>query len=81
MHTELIPIFASETAFEVLGNNTEPVHEINKRRENATKAFAGFIRIWSRRSGISTELKMKLYNAIVKPHLTYNAAASVYTGQ
>ena len=80
VHTELIPILARETAFEVLGNNTEPVHEINKRRENATKAFAGLIRIWSRSSDISTELKMKLYNAIVKPHLTYNAAASAFTG-
>jgi len=80
VHTELIPILARETAFEVLGNNTEPDHEIRKRRENATKAFAGLIRIWSRKSDISTELKTKLYNAIVKPHLTYNAAASAYTG-
>ena len=28
VHTELTPILARETAFEVLGNNTEPVHEI-----------------------------------------------------
>ena len=43
VHTELIPILVRGTAFEVLGNNTEPDHEIRKRRENATKAFAGLI--------------------------------------
>ena len=80
VHVELIPKKARETAFELLGNNTNPDLEIVKRRGNATKAFAGLIRIWSRRSDIKPELKMKLYNAIVKPHLTYNAGASAYTG-
>jgi hypothetical protein len=80
VHVELVPETARTTAFEILGNNTNPNLEIVKRRSNATKAFAGLIRIWTRRSDISTELKMKLYNAIVKPHLTYNAAASAYTG-
>ena len=80
VHVELVPETARTTAFEILGNNTDPDLEVVKRRGNATKAFAGLIRIWTRRSDISTELKMKLYNAIVKPHLTYNAAASAYTG-
>ena len=80
-HTELVPGLARTTAFELLGNNTESEHEIRKRRKNATKASTGLIRIWSRRSDINTKLKMQLYNKIVKPHLTYNAAASAYTGQ
>ena len=80
-HTELVPGLARTTAFELLGNNTESEHEIRKRRENATKASTGLIRIWSRRSDINTKLKMQLYSKIVKPHLTYNAAVSAYTGQ
>jgi hypothetical protein len=81
VHVELLPGESRRTAFEILGNNIDPDQEIRKRRENATKAFAGLIRIWSRRSDIDVGLKMLLYNAIVKPHLTYNAAASAYTGQ
>jgi len=81
VHVELLPGESRKTAFEILGNNIDPDQEIRKRRENATKAFAGLIRIWSRRSDIDVGLKMLLYNAIVKPHLTYNAAASAYTGQ
>ena len=80
VHVELIPETASKTAVELLGNNTNPDLEIFKRRGNATNAFAGLIRIWSRKNDINSELKMKLYNAIVKPHLIYNAGASAYTG-
>ena len=80
VHVELIPETARKTAVELLGNNTDPYLEIVKRRGNATKAFAGLIRIWSRRSYINADLKMKLYNAIVKPLLTYNAGVAAYTG-
>ena len=65
----------------MLGNELQSDTEIKKQRNNTIKAFAGLIRIWSRRSDISIGLKMKLYNAIVKPHLTYNATASAYAGQ
>ena len=65
----------------MLGNELQSDTEIQKQRNNTIKAFAGLIRIWSRRSDISNGLKMKLYNAIVKPHLTYNATASAYAGQ
>jgi hypothetical protein len=80
-HIELLPGAAKETDVDILGNNLKPESEIRKRRNNAIKAFAGLIRIWSRRSDISIGLKVRLYNAVVKPHLTYNAAASAYTGK
>ena len=80
-HTELLPGTAKDTDIEILGNNLQPELEIRKRRNNAIKAFAGLLRIWSRRSDISIGRKMLLYNAIVKLHLTYNAAASAYTGK
>ena len=60
VHVEFEPDRARMTAFEILGNNTILDLEIAKRRGNATKTFTGLIRIWTRRSDISTELKMKL---------------------
>ena len=58
MHVEFEPETARMTAFEILENNTNPNLEIVKRRGNAIKAFAGLIRIWTRRSNISTKLKI-----------------------
>ena len=72
VHVEFLPKIGRTTAFEMLGNNTNLDLEIVKRRGNATKAFAGLIRIWTRRSDISTELKMKealQCNREAPPHL------------
>jgi hypothetical protein len=62
----------------VLGNNLNPAQELQQRRDNATLAFGGLYRIWSRKADISIKVKLRLWNAVVKPHLTYNAAAATY---
>ena len=45
VHVEFEPETTRKTAFELLGNKTNPNLEIVKRRGNAIKAFAGLIRI------------------------------------
>ena len=77
-HFEFVYGSARNTSQKVLGNNLNPAQELQLRRDNATLAFGGLYRIWSRKADISIKVKLRLWNAVVKPHLTYNAAAATY---
>ena len=77
-HFEFVYGSARNTSQKVLGNNLNPVQELQQRRDNANLVFGGLYRVWARKSDISIAVKLRLWNAVVKPHLTYNAVAATY---
>ena len=77
-HYEFVYQSARNTAQKVLGNNLNPALELQMRRDNATTAFRGLYRIWSRKNDISKAAKLRLWRAVVRPHFLYNAAAATY---
>ena len=77
-HYEFVYQSARNTAQKVLSNNLNPALELQMRRNNATTAFRGLYRIWSRKNDISKAAKLRLWRAVVRPHFLYNAAAATY---
>ena len=65
--TSIIP-----ESFKFIGSYLDPNEEINARIMAANKAYYRMRPIMNSQSGVSTKLKVRLYNSIVKPVLMFN---------
>ena len=77
-HVEFDAGNSVETQLSTVGNRVSGKQECNVRIQSANAAFNSMNRIWLRKTNISTETKMRLYNSCVQSRLLYNAGASVY---
>ena len=60
---------------ELLGNSFNTKQEVEKRIRNANAAMNDSYKIFLKNNSISTKARLRLYNALVKPHLMYNIVA------
>ena len=59
-------------SFKFVGSYLDPNEEINARIMAANKAYYRMNTVMNSQSGVSTKLKVRLYNSIVKPVLMFN---------
>ncbi|NDF25896.1 MAG: hypothetical protein EB149_07955, partial [Thaumarchaeota archaeon] len=71
---------AKKTNYKILGNYIRRENEIKNRKQKAQTAFNAMNKIWLNKKNISIKTKVRLYNALVLPHILYNAATSTYRG-
>ena len=72
---ELTNLGIATTTLGLLGNSISTSEEIAKRIRNANIAMNDCYNIFLRNNSISTAARVRLYNALVKPHLMYNIVA------
>jgi hypothetical protein len=60
---------------DLLGNSFNTKQEVEKRIRNANAAMNDCYKIFLKNNSISTKARIRLYNALVKPHLMYNVVA------
>ena len=58
-----------------VGSHIDAETEIKTRIARADKAFFSAYRLWVKGNKINMKTKLRLYNALIRPHLTYNMAA------
>ena len=58
-----------------VGSQIEAEAEVKLRIAKADAAFFATYRLWIKGNNISVKTKLRLYNALIRPHLMYNMAA------
>ena len=58
-----------------VGSQIDAEEEVRVRILKADAAFFAAYRLWIKGNNISVKTKLRLYNAMIRPHLTYNMAA------
>jgi K+/H+ antiporter YhaU regulatory subunit KhtT len=63
------------TIGKTLGCYINGEEEIALRKSKAASAFNSLQKLWNTKDGVNVEMKMKMYNGLIRPYYTYSIAA------